>query len=418
MGDNTLVFADEAEIDTATLSDPWEILIVDDEEGVHSVTKLALDGVVIHERKLSFTSVYSAKEAKELLARREDFCLVFLDVVMEHDQAGLEVVEYIRKELKNFMMRVIIRTGEPGSAPERMIIDNYDINDYKEKTELNVTKLYTSVRSSLLQYEQISDLYAYQNNLQSILEKKLQELQVQESALFESNKQAQMGELLSMIAHQWRQPLSRIGAVIGQMQMGLSLENLTPQAMQELLVSAEDYVQNLSKIIKDFQSLYAPSTHKSYQAIDFMIDNTILVLDESLKDKGIKVSVDLSQLDGIPELNVELKQVFMNIIKNAYDEIVKKRKENGTIEVRAYHERGNLFIEIEDNAGLGLELDENIFDAYVSDATAKHGKGLGLYICRIIVEKKCEGTISVKEGKNGACFTLTLPKSDEMQLKT
>lgn len=413
MGGDLFVFADDIKAHSQEASEAWKVLIVDDDEAVHSVTKLALEGVRVNEKGLSFTSVYSAKEAKELLAENQDFALVFLDVVMESDTAGLEVVDYIRNELENSIMRVVIRTGEPGYAPERMIIDNYDINDYKEKTELNVTKLYTTVRSSLLQYEQLAHLYTYQNDLQALLDEKVQEIHTQELALFESSKQAQMGELLSMIAHQWRQPLSRVGAVISQMQIGLSLENMTTKAMSELLVLAEDYLQNLSKIIKDFQNLYTPSRGKNYVALDHMMDNAISLLRETLQGKEIEISVDFSRLGPAPKLDVELKQVFMNIIKNAYDEIVKKRKDNGHIQLRVYRNSKHILIEIEDNAGLGSGLDQTIFEPYVSDATVKHGKGLGLYICKMIVEKQCEGEISVKPGREGACFTLSLPELEK-----
>jgi len=408
-----LVFAQEVQTDSAVDNQPWKILIVDDDEGIHSVTKLALEGVRINDRPLSFSSVYSAKEAKELLAHTHDFALIFVDVVMEHDQAGLEVVEYIREELKDPIVRVIIRTGEPGSAPERMIIDNYDINDYKEKTELNVTRLYTSVRSSLLQYEQLADLYAYQEDLQKVLDDKIEEIKVQEYALFESTKQTQMGELLSMIAHQWRQPLSRVGAVLGQMQMGISLSTMKLEEMTELLILAEDYVQNLSKIIKEFQNLYSPQEKKHYLKLDAMINNALNLLHDSFKDKGIEASVDYSKLESIPELNVELKQVFMNIIKNAFDEIVKKREAEGKIDIRIFTDQDSLFIEIEDNAGLSeKKLDQTIFEPYVSGSSEKHGKGLGLYICKMVVEKHCHGNIVVKEGRLGACFVLDFPLSE------
>lgn len=412
MNDDALVFVEESVKISAEADNPWHILIVDDDEGIHTVTKLALDSVVINNRPLSFTSVYSAGEAKELLATRQDFCLVFLDVVMEHDQAGLEVVEYIRQVLENHMIRVIIRTGEPGAAPERMIIDNYDINDYKEKTELNVTRLYTSVRSSLLQYEQISNLYDYQYDLESVIEEKVKEMQVQEAALFESSKHAQMGELLSMIAHQWRQPLSRIGAVISQMQLGISLETMKTEEMTGLLGTAEDYVQNLSKIIKDFQNLYFPEENKNYLAVNSMIENSINLLADSLSEQGTKVDLNLN-LEKVPELNIELKQVFMNIIKNAFDQIVKKQVTDGTIDIRVFNDEKSLYVEVEDNAGAeGDVLDQSLFEPYVSNAEEKHGKGLGLYVCKMIVEKHCKGKISVKPGTAGACFTVVLPLND------
>lgn len=136
---------------------PWKVLIVDDDHGVHDITKLALRNLIVHDRPLSFTSVYSAKEAKELLEHDHSFAVALVDVVMETSHAGLELTEYICQELLNPYLRIIIRTGQSGQAPEKYVIDNYDINDYKDKTELNADKLYSSVKIAINNYADISE---------------------------------------------------------------------------------------------------------------------------------------------------------------------------------------------------------------------------------------------------------------------
>lgn len=412
MPDDTLTFIDEGEVSVAKALSPWNILIVDDDVDVHTVTKLALNKVVVNERALHFTSVYSAQEAKTLLAKNQNFELIFLDVVMESDQAGLEVVEFIRKELANDRVRIIIRTGEPGSAPERMIIDSYDINDYKEKTELNVTKLYTTLRSSLLQYEQIDKLYKYQADLEDIIEKKLDESKLQQEALFESNKHAQMGELLNMIAHQWRQPLARIGAVMGHIQVGISMENLSNEEIVPLVKSAEGYLQSLSKTINDFQNLYGNEKNKRDLLIDIMINDSTSILKDSYPNANVKLIYQANKAI-VKTFSIALKQVFTNILKNAYDEILKENIPEGLIEIRTKIDDDVLTIEIEDNAGKGAHLDDKIFEPYVSNSTNKNGKGLGLYISKMIVQNHCSGHISVRNGSAGACFVLRLPLSED-----
>ena len=133
----------------------WKILIVDDEPDIHTVTKIALSRFEFDERGVSFLHAYSGEDAKTLLTEHDDIALVFLDVVMETDDAGLRIVRFIREELQNHFVRIVLRTGQPGQAPERDVIVNYDINDYKEKTTLCSDKLFTVTYSGLRGYRDI-----------------------------------------------------------------------------------------------------------------------------------------------------------------------------------------------------------------------------------------------------------------------
>lgn len=155
------IFADKENNTTLPTQKPWKVLIVDDNHGVHEVTKLALKNIAIYNRPVSFTSVYSAKEAKELLENDDTFAVALIDVVIESTHAGLELTKCIRQKLLNPDLRIITRTGQSGQVPERFVIDSYDINDYKDKTELNTNKLYTSVKLAINNYSKI-----IQNNLE------------------------------------------------------------------------------------------------------------------------------------------------------------------------------------------------------------------------------------------------------------
>ncbi|MET0855529.1 MAG: HD domain-containing phosphohydrolase [Telluria sp.] len=134
---------------------PWKVLLVDDEPDIHDVTKLTLTRFRLDERALTFLHAYSGAEAKEILARETDIALVFLDVVMEKEDSGLEVARWMRKDLDNQFTRIVLRTGQPGQAPEERVIVDYDINDYKEKTELDRTKLFTTTFAALRAYRDI-----------------------------------------------------------------------------------------------------------------------------------------------------------------------------------------------------------------------------------------------------------------------
>ncbi len=147
----------------------WKLMIVDDEPEVHAVTKLALSDFEFQGRKLEFICAYSGKEAEKLILEHTDVAIVLLDVVMETDDAGLKVAKFIREQAKNNHVRIILRTGQPGQAPERQVIVNYDINDYKSKTELTAQKLFTVVMSSLRSYRDILSIDHSREGLEKII---------------------------------------------------------------------------------------------------------------------------------------------------------------------------------------------------------------------------------------------------------
>ncbi|SCK06283.1 DUF3369 domain-containing protein [Vogesella sp. LIG4] len=149
---------------------PWKILIIDDEKDVHSATRLAIKDLIYKERPLELLSAYSAREGFDMLRRYDDVALILLDVVMETDNAGLDLVHRIRDELGNRLARIVLRTGQPGQAPEQEVILGYDINDYKTKTELTVQKLFTTVIASLRAYENLVAIEKNRQGLSKILE--------------------------------------------------------------------------------------------------------------------------------------------------------------------------------------------------------------------------------------------------------
>ena len=153
-----------------TQGKPWTVAIIDDDPAVHHGTSFALADYRLDDRGLELLSAYSAAEGRTLLRDRPDIAVVFLDVVMESDSAGLDLVEYIRKDLGNDTVRIILRTGQPGQAPEQRVIVDYDINDYKAKTELTVDKLFTTLTATLRGYQQLQRLHQTRRGLEFIVE--------------------------------------------------------------------------------------------------------------------------------------------------------------------------------------------------------------------------------------------------------
>lgn len=170
--DNLLFFNEDEPKDTkkdALTSNGWKILIVDDEDEIHKVTKLVLGNIRFDNKPLQFLHAYSAAESQEILKQNNDIALALIDVVMETDSAGLDLVNWIRKELKNETIRIVLRTGQPGQAPEQHVIEQYDINDYKDKTELTDIKMKTLIYAALRSYRDIITIENSRKGLEKVI---------------------------------------------------------------------------------------------------------------------------------------------------------------------------------------------------------------------------------------------------------
>ena len=162
----------EEDSDSEVITDKQycNILIVDDEEDIHRSTKLTMKRFSFEDKEMRFFSVYSAQEARELLSKGERYSLILLDVVMETENAGLELAGYIRQQLKNRFSRIILRTGQPGIAPEQSVIRDFDIDGYKSKTELKKQDLESAFYTSLRAYRDICQLQKHREILQQVIE--------------------------------------------------------------------------------------------------------------------------------------------------------------------------------------------------------------------------------------------------------
>jgi len=175
----------------------WKILIVDDENDVHSITRLALSDFSFQGMAISFLSAFNADEAKELLRVNPDVALILLDVVMEEEDSGLRFVHYVRKEVQNHLVRIILRTGQPGQAPERRVIHDYDINDYKTKTELTFDRLYTTTVAALRSFNDLKTIDASRRGLKKIIDSSASVFQLQSFEGFIAGVLEQLTAILS-----------------------------------------------------------------------------------------------------------------------------------------------------------------------------------------------------------------------------
>src|SRR4249919_2847973 len=169
--DDVLHLIDDSGTSPETLTArKWKIAVIDDDQAVHEGTRFALSDYTLNGLGLEILSAYSAEEGRAVMREHPDVAVVLLDVIMETDDAGLDLVDFIRTELKNETVRIILRTGQPGQAPERRVIVDYDINDYKAKTELTADKLFTALTAALRSYQQLERMVQTRRGLEIIID--------------------------------------------------------------------------------------------------------------------------------------------------------------------------------------------------------------------------------------------------------
>ncbi len=221
---------------------------------------------------------------------------------------------------------------------------------------------------------------------------------------------AQMGEMISMIAHQWRQPLSTISAIISSVQLDLSLRGEEEKPHFTDLEKVSEHIQFLSNTIDDFRHFFNPNKSKDQARLSALLDNALGIMNQSFLQKKIDVICDFDRLQRPLTLYAsELVHVFLNLMKNALDALVETKKENAYVFIRGSQYENKSIIVFEDNAG-GIPSDilDKIFEPYFTTKDERNGTGLGLYMSKMIVEEHCNGNLLVENTDVGARFSIVL----------
>ncbi len=245
----------------------------------------------------------------------------------------------------------------------------------------------------------------------------------QEKHLLHQSRLAQMGEILSMIAHQWRQPLSSINAIITSMKLKYSLKDfeLDKQSGQQALISytqnqldhIEDTVVSLSEIIDDFKDFYKPTKSRRTVPVYQPVERALSLVEASFKSKQIHYHRSYEESSMVNVHFNELTQVILNLLQNAMEELLENQTTEPMVTIRTCGDEKNAYIEICDNGnGIDKKLSEKIFEPYFSTKEAKNGSGLGLYMSKIIIEEHHQGDLYLKENSEQTCFVISLPKSE------
>ena len=281
-----------------------------------------------------------------------------------------------------------------------------------------ISKFQTKINFAISACVGVLDLKNFNEELENKIQQSIKKISEHEKLLLVKSKNIVMGEMIEMIAHQWRQPVTTIGMISNNVILNMLLDELDTDVLKEDLEGINKQVKYLSDTIDDFRNFFKESKKEEEFILSNVIENSISILEKQF----IKLNIELTFQDNCPNtiLNTfksELIQALINIISNA-KEAFSSDIQDKFLKVTCDKDKENVYITISDNAG-GIKSDviDKIFDPYFSTKKQKNGTGLGLYVCKIIVCEHLKGNLSVKNKDNGATFKVTLPLNNKPKEK-
>ncbi len=240
----------------------------------------------------------------------------------------------------------------------------------------------------------------------------LTQIKEKEQQLIHQSRLAQMGEMISMIAHQWRQPLSAISGTANNLALNLMFDDIDKEEFTKEIELIIGYSQHLSHTIDDFRDFFEEEKEKETLTLEEIVTRTLNIIKVSVENKNIKIETHFNCPKLVTTYVNEVNQVVLNLIRNAEDILLERKIKNPTITIEALCEDNNLLLRVKDNGGgIPKSIMNRIFDPYFSTKKEKDGTGLGLYMSKTIIYEHCNGKLSVKNDKYGAVFTIVLPEA-------
>ncbi len=263
------------------------------------------------------------------------------------------------------------------------------------------------------------EISALNQTLEDRIQEEVEKNRKKDKHILHQSRLAQMGEMISMIAHQWRQPLGAISSTSIDMRMQIELGtfDLDKKDERELyfayfikrLDSIEEFVQNLTTTIDDFRNFYKPNKESKDSSVDMALETALKIVRATFLSYSIEIIEKLDDAKVIEMHTNEIVQVFLNILKNAQDNFREKNMENPKIYITSKNSKDGVCIEFCDNGGgISDDIIDQVFDPYFSTKDEKNGTGLGLYMSKMIVEEHHKGSLTVKNHDDGVCFRVEL----------
>jgi len=330
-------------------------------------------------------------------------------VITDVSDAYCEVCEYSAQELignTNAILRHPETTDEQIHELWQTIKSGQKyVSEFRNRKKSGAT--FWLVSTIMPEFAKDGKVCAYSAIYQDITQvKKVEE---QQNQLIQQSKQAVMGEMIGMIAHQWRQPLATISAIAGNISIGIELGTIKNEQTKESMKKINDFSKYLSRTINDFRNFFKPNKEIEVASVSSLIEETLEFTEHMLMTHGVEVFKDYNTEVSISVFRSETVQVLINIIKNAQDAMVDNKIENKELHIKTYDDLDYAYIEIKDNGGgIPSDIIDKIFDPYFS-TKSKNGTGLGLYMSRTIVEDHLNGRLSARSEDGESTFRIDLP---------
>ena len=248
-------------------------------------------------------------------------------------------------------------------------------------------------------------------NLEERIFSEIEEKTKQEKLLIQQSKLASMGNMIGNIAHQWRQPLSEVNAILMNMKVRKEHDDLSDEEFEQSVEECDIIMSYMSDTISDFQNFFKPSKEKTRFSLQEECKKASYIIESSLKYNGIEFQIDIEddcEVFGYPR---EFSQAILNILSNAKDVLKQRDIEKPYIKLTLKEGKRYAVVKIEDNAGgVRSKIIDRIFEPYFTTKQRSKGTGIGLYMSKIIIEDNMHGFINVRNSKNGAIFTIRLIK--------
>jgi two-component system, sensor histidine kinase len=391
--------------ETKSSDQGYLVLVVDDDEYVHQLTNMVLKGFAFENTKIRLASVFSGLEGKQYLLDHPDVAVVLLDVVMEADDAGLQVVNFIRNDLKNNAVRILIRTGQPGAAPEESVFQDYDINDYLSKTDITAHKLRMTILNALRSYRDIQNAAKLQRKIV---------LAEQESKAAEEASKAK-SQFLAHMSHEIRTPLNGIIGVADLLN-GTPLSEEQNSYVKTIRNSGEALLSIINDIL-DFSKIEAGKLdlENTNFSIPDLCETIQGIFIAPLRTKGL--TFEFGMTPNVPIYiasdPLRIKQILINLIGNAI-KFTSQGKITLLLDAKNNPDQTIcLSMQVRDT-GIGIPPDQQhkLFAAFSqidASTTRKYGgTGLGLQISLKLAELMGGNILLESEEGRGSCFTVNL----------